>query len=40
MRVRYLMEFGLQGLEAYYSGFTPKLRRRRSCPLRSNTGCM
>lgn len=24
-RIRYLMEFGLAGLEAFYSGFTPKL---------------
>ena len=26
-RIRRLMEYGLQGLEGYYSGFTPKLRR-------------
>jgi len=27
-RIRRLMDFGLQGLEAYYSGFTDKLRRQ------------
>ena len=27
-RIRRLLDFGLQGLEAYYSGFTPKLRRQ------------
>ena len=26
-RIRKLMDFGLQGLEAFYSGFTPQLRR-------------
>ena len=26
-RIRHLMAFGLQGLEAFYSGFTPKLSR-------------
>lgn len=26
-RIRKLMDFGLQGLEGYYSGFTPKIRR-------------
>ena len=27
MRLRHLMDFGLQGVEAFYSGFTPRLRR-------------
>ena len=26
-RIRHLMEYGLQGLEGFYSGFTPKLNR-------------
>lgn len=26
-RVRYLMDYGLEGVEAFYSGFTPKLSR-------------
>ena len=26
-RLRHLMDFGLQGVEAFYSGFTPRLRR-------------
>ena len=25
-RIRYLMDFGLQGVEAFYSGFTPKIQ--------------
>ena len=26
LRLQHLLEFGIQGLEAYYSGFSPKLQ--------------